>query len=57
VQIDRDGDVFLERYRLIGPVYIHGFMDGEAIEILDRGLTQEFEFEESEDFDSRSRVY
>jgi hypothetical protein len=36
-----DGDAFPERYRLIGPAYVHGFMDGEAIEMLDRGLSKQ----------------
>jgi hypothetical protein len=37
----RDGDAFPERYRLIGPAYVHGFMDGEAIGMLDKGLSKQ----------------
>jgi hypothetical protein len=34
-----DGDALPKRYRLIGPAYVHGFMDGEAIGMLDKGLS------------------
>jgi hypothetical protein len=35
-----DGDALPKRYRLIGPAYVHGFMDGEAIGMLDKGLSK-----------------
>jgi hypothetical protein len=36
-----DGDVITERYRLIGPAYVHGVMDDEAIGMLDKGLNKQ----------------
>jgi hypothetical protein len=36
-----DADALPQRYRLIGPAYVHGFMDGEAIGMLDKGLSKQ----------------